>query len=103
MATLDEHAKRLCSVCGKPFYDPEQGARKDYRYTMRYVSDDHRVMFHSGNEADLSYDPEYYAAYDRVGKRTRDNVARSWAQYDEAHSQRERITRNALGDSTERS
>lgn len=101
MAQLDSHARDKCSVCGRPYYDPEQGAVKDYRYTTRPISDSHRVMLHSGDERDLNYDPDYFAAFDRLEKRTRDNIARSWAQYDEGHSRVVEITRKALGSTTE--
>lgn len=101
MSGLDPRAKMECSVCHQPFYDPEQGTVKEYRYTSRYVSDSHRVMFHSGDDRDLNYDPDYYAAFDRLEKRTRDNIAQRWAEYDEGHSRVVEITRKALNKTTE--
>ena len=96
MSGLAPEAKRLCVVCSQPFYDPEQGARRDYRYTARYVSDNHRVMFHSGNDRDLNYDPEYYAASNRLEQRMRDNSARAWADYGERASRFADAARGAL-------
>ena len=79
MSGLDPLARKECSVCHNPFLDPEQGSVKGYRYTNRHVSDAHRVMFHSSNDADLNYDPDYNAAFDRLEQRTRNNIARELA------------------------
>lgn len=91
MSGFDPQAKMLCAVCSQPFYDPEQGSAREYRYTMRYVSDDHRVMFHSGNEHDLNYDPDYYAAFARIEARRGQYSER---QYSELRANRERLHRD---------
>ena len=100
MAQLDPLVRRECSICHNPFYAPEQGSVKEYRYTTRSVSDHHRVMFHSGNDRDLNYDPEYYAAFDRIEQRKRNNIAREWAGYDEHSARFREAARNAIGDTT---
>ncbi len=96
MAQLDPLSRQKCSVCGQPFYDPEQGSVKDYRYTNRYVSDAHRVMFHSSSDRDQNYDPDYNAAFDRINQRQINNADRLYNEQVKGAARLAEIAHNAL-------